>query len=157
MQVEYSGWTAERGPFRHMIYVDENKKDYAIHFSSGTVARQSSAFENHTADWNNDGDVYTMFGAWFDYLDKDGSRNGGAFHTPEDLVRFAVEAADPEQRSYGTYATKVEGIEFPPPDRRSSLNDRIAQSENRAMQQEAERNRKMDMLGVRRPGEPWAR
>jgi len=157
MKVNYGGWKEGVGFFNHDIFVDENRRDYSIHFENGSVARQSSAFEEHTADWNCDGDVYTMFGAWFNYYAPDGSSRGGAFHTPEDLVRFAVDALDPDASFSGPRVVKVDGIEIQQNNRGTSLDDKIAQSEARAMHLEAERNRKMKALGIRPSNEPWAK
>lgn len=156
MYVDYCGWTEERGSFRHKVFVDENRTDYAVHFANGMVARQNSVFQIVVADWNHDQDVYPQYGAWFEYRDADGKFNGGEFFTPEDLVRFAADARDPHASSFGPRPLKVEGIEIPTV-QRNDLFDRIDQAEKRAMQQEAERNRKMDQLGIRRPNEPWAR
>ena len=155
MKVNYSGWTQKTGFFHHDIFVDENRTDYAVHFANGDVARQNGKFETRTEDWNHDGDVYSMFGAFFQYIHSDGSISYGDFFTPEDLVRFAVDALDPD--ASGPKVAYVEGIEIPKEPRQPSLNDRILQSEARAMHQECERNRKMASLGIRHPGEPWAR
>ena len=157
MFVEYSGWTEELGAFCCKISFDETKTDFAVHFENGSVARQSGDFHNHTADWNHDGDIYSQFGAWFDYYDVNGKFTGGEFLTPVDLVRLALDARDPNCSCIGPRPTKVDGIVLPLPPRHQSLNDRIAQTENRAMHREAERNRKMNSLGIRHPGEPWAR
>ena len=151
MYVEYSGWTEKHGIFCCKVPVDENKQDYALVYGDGTVAKQLTPFDDVTADWNNDGDVYTMFGAWF------GSKEGrGVFYSVEDLVRSAADALDKE-RFYSYEVKEVIGITIPPLDKRPSLDTQIRQSENRVMHQEAERNRKMDMLGVRRSDEPWAK
>ena len=157
MQVEYSGWTKDHGPFFCLINVDEQRKDYAVYFENGTVAKQTGEFETVTGDWNHDGDVYSQFGAWFHYYNADGTRNGGAFFTPVDLVQFAIDALDAGTSCMGPRPVKVEGIHVPLPHLRPRLDDRLVQSERAAFHQDAERNRKMDMLGIRRPDEPWAR
>lgn len=103
------------------------------------------------ADWNCDGDVYTQFGAFFE-----GRYAGRNFWSVEELVSACIEALDKE-RVNGSDVKEVKGIMIPPRDKRPSLEESIRVSEQRAAHQEAERNRKMDMLGIRRPGEPWAR
>lgn len=130
MFVEHSGWTEELGAFHFKINFDETKNDFAIHFENGSIARQSSEFQYHTADWNHDGDVYTQFGAWFEYRDANGKFSGGEFFTPVDLVQFAIDARDPHSTCFGPRPTKVEGIALPIPPRHQSLSDRIAQAEN---------------------------
>ena len=157
MIVDYSGWNKDTGHFCHKIYIDESKKDYAVYFENGSVARQTGEFHHHTADWNHDDDVYTQYGAWFEFRAADGSRNGGEFFTPEDLVRFAVDALDPDSSRFGPRVTKVDGVEIPVQPRHPSLDQRLAQIEARAMHQDMERNRKMAALGIRPPNEPWAR
>lgn len=157
MVVDYSGWTQESGSFHCKINFDEKKSDFAVHFANGSVARQSGTFHDHTADWNHDGDVYTQFGAWFEYRDTNGKFSGGEFFTPVDLVQFAVDARDSNSSSFGPRPIKVEGLTLPLPPRHQSLDDRIAQTEQRLMHQEAERNRKMNALGIRPSNEPWAR
>ena len=152
MYVNHSGWTADRGAFSYDIFVDETKTDYEVVYGNGYVSKQVTPFEHITGDWNNDGDVYTQFGAWFS------SKYGGnTFLTPEDLVMALVEAQGRERKAYGNEIVSVKGIDFPSKERRPSLSDQIRQSEQRAMHQEAERNRKMNSLGIRPPGEPWAR
>lgn len=157
MFVDHSGWTEELGAFCCKISFDETKMDFAVHFENGSVARQSSNFQYHTADWNRDGDVYTQFGAWFEFRDTNGKFTGGEFFTPVDLVQFAIDARDPNSHCFGSRPVKVDGIVLPLPPRHQSLADRIAQTENRAAKQEAERNRKMNALGIRPSNEPWAR
>lgn len=151
MYVNYSGWTKDHGSFSCNIYIDENKQDYEVVYGDGSVAKQTGPFHEVTADWNHDGDVYSMFGAWFQ------SESGrGSFFTPEDLVRIAADGLE-KDRFYGNEAKCVKGITIPLPERRPRLDDVIRQNEVRAANQEAERNRKMNALGIRPPGEPWAR
>ena len=157
MYVEYSGWTSERGSFHCKIFVDENKLDYELHYKSGKTAKQSSPFQHVTADWNHDGDVYTQFGAWFDHIGENGKFQGGEFWTPVEMVGALADAMDRSSRNYGDHVIAIPGIEIPPPDRRSTLDDQIIRSERRSEAQEIERNRKMNALGIRPPNEPWAR
>ena len=151
MYVNYSGWNKKDGQFSYDVFIDENKQDYAIVYHDGFVSRQTSPFSPVTADWNHDGDVYTKFGAWFS------SRfgTGNNFFTPEEIVLELVENRSKE-RFYGHDIKEVVGITLPEPSK-PRLSDAILNSELRAMNQEAERNRKMKALGIRRPGEPWAR
>ena len=77
MNVIYSGWTEKHGSFHCNVFVDEKKTDYEIHFSNGRVMKQNSAFDVEVHDWNNDGDVYGQFGAWFQEVDENGRFCGG--------------------------------------------------------------------------------
>lgn len=150
MYVNHSGWNAEFGSFSYDIFVDEKREDYEIHYKNGTVDKQNGPFEAVTADWNNDGDVYTQFGAWF--RDENGR---GSFWTPEQMVQALV---DSMEGSYGcSNVSHIPGITLPERDKRPSLSETIEQSERRAAAQESESNRKMDMLGIRPSGEPWAK
>ena len=151
MYVNHSGWSEKYGSFNYNIFVDENKKDYEIVYADGKVCKQVTPFEHVTADWNCDDDVYTQFGAYFE-----GRYAGGDFWSVEELVMACIEAMDKDRLS-GSDVKEVKGIDIPPRDKRPSLEESIRVSEQRAAHQEAERNRKMDMLGIRRPGEPWAR
>ena len=153
MYVNYSGWSEKHGSFSCDIFIDENRQDSELTFGDGRIAKQKGPFEAVTADWNHDGDVYTQFGAWFTVP----GENHSDFWSVVDLVRAAADAQAMTRRPYGNEIVSVKGVEIPPPDRRSSLHDTIQRSELRAMHQEIERNRKMDMLGIRPPNEPWAR
>lgn len=158
MKVVHSGWTQEYGSFRYEILFDENKTDYEIRFKNGVIGKQRGAFHVVTKDWNCDGDVYPQFGAWFDYFDKNGVRTGGGFWTPQDLVFALVEAQKKtEAQLSGGDIVAVSGIKLPPRDKRPSLKEQIARTERQQMAQDIERNRKMNALGIRGPGEPWAR
>lgn len=151
MYVDYSGWTKEHGSFSCKIFIDEKKTDYEIVYGDGKVCKQVTPFEHVTADWNNDGDVYTDFGASFE------SRYAGRdFWSVVDLVYACAEALE-KDHIRNSDIKEVKGITIPPRDKRSSLEQTIRNSELRAANQEAERNRKMDMLGIRRPDEPWAK
>ena len=152
MNVNYSGWNEKSGHFSCNIFVNEYKTDYEIHFSNGSIHHQSSPFGFVRADWNHDGDVYTQYGAWFE-----NEKGMGEFWTPEEMVRSVADATDPDFTSHGPYVVNIPGITVPLPDRLPSLDETIRKSEIRAFNQDAERNRKMKILGIRPPGEPWAR
>jgi len=157
MDVSYCGWTLEHGAFSCNVFIDENKTDYELHYRSGKIAYQKGPFQTVTADWNHDDDCYSLFGAWFETQNEDGSFSSGQFWTPTDMVRALVDNADPEQRSYGDVVVSIPGIEIPSPQNRKSLDHQIQQSETRALHQEIERNQKMSALGIRPSNEPWAR
>ena len=158
MKVEHSGWNNERGYFRDEIYVDENKTDYEIRFKGGGCAKQTGAFEEVTRDWNNDGDVYPIFGAYFEHFDKDGKSEGVDFWSPEQMVSQLIEGLDPENRNADQYkVVDIPGIELPAKEKKASLDERILRNERRDMTREVERNQKMNRLGIRPSNEPWAR
>ena len=153
MYVNHSGWSQKYGSFNYNIYVDENKTDYELVYGDGSIAKQQSPFEYVTADWNHDGDVYTQFGAWF-------GKPGGSsseFITPENMVSAILHARELTWTPYGNELIDVRGIEVPPPDKRPSLDDTLRKTELRALHQDIDCNRKMNALGIRPPGEPWAR
>lgn len=145
MQINYSGWKKDFGSFDVNVFVDETKTDYEIRFKNGEVWKQCECFEKITADWNNDGDVYSRFGAWFEVFNKAGQSLGREFFTPVEMVRAIVDKE-----------AVVIGLDEPVL-KKKTLEDHIIQSERRAEAQEIERNRKMAALGIRHPGEPWAR
>lgn len=153
MYVNHSGWSEDIGSYSYDIYMDENKSDYEIHYEDGSVDRQVTPFEAITNDWNNDGDVYTMFGAYFEH-DSTGWRQ---FMTPENMVTLLLDSRFNPHRVHGPRATEIPGIEIPDRDKRPKLEQTIQDSERRALNKEADRNRKMDALGIRPPNEPWAR
>jgi hypothetical protein len=157
MDVLYSGWSEKRGSFSCNVFVDEQKTDYEIHFKSGLIAYQSSPFQNETHDWNHDDDVYTQFGAWFEFRNEDGHFQGSQFWTPVDMVSELAEALNPDSRVYGDSVVAIPGIKIPPLEKRPTLEDQILRSERLAMAQDVERNQKMKSLGIRHPDEPWAR
>ena len=66
MIIENSGWSQERGFFNDKYFVDETKTDYEIHWKNGKVCKQQTPFKTITADWNNDSDIYSEFGANFE-------------------------------------------------------------------------------------------
>ena len=87
MIVEHGGWSQERGFFNDRYFVDETKTDYEIHWKSGVICRQTTPFELVTADWNNDNDVYSEFGANFE--GKWGY--GRAWYTPQNLLGLILD------------------------------------------------------------------
>lgn len=151
MFVNHSGWTAEQGFFSYDIFIDEKREDYEIHYADGSVAKQNSPFHEVTRDWNYDGDVYTLLGAFFT---KEGS--GGEFWTPENMVSALIEAMEGERRHGAASVISIPGIELPEKENRPTLEYTIRQSERRAMHKDIERNRKMNILGIRPSNEPWA-
>lgn len=124
MQIEYCGWNEEDGAFHCYVYIDENKQDYEIHYKNGMIAKQCSPFENRTADWNNDGDIYTQFGAWFSCIDKNGESAGRDFWTPVDMVSVLVDAKKkPLSKIYGNEVIDIPDIKIPILDVKRSLED----------------------------------
>lgn len=152
MKIEHSGWNIEHGSFRYFIEVDERKTDYEIRFRNGCVARQAETFHEVTADWNCDGDVYSQYGAFFDNFDSEGKRNGGTFWTPVEMVESLIRGREGEDNG-GYTVVDIPGIELPTRDKRPSLDEQVARSERQQLMQDIERNRKMNALGIRRPGE----
>ena len=145
MKVNYSGWKKDFGSFDVDVFLDETKTNYEIQFKNGEVWKQRDGFESVTADWNNDGDIYSRFGAWFEVFNKAGQSLGREFFTAVEMVRVVVDGK-----------AVVKGLTVPEL-KKKTLEDRIIQSERRSEAQEIERNRKMAALGIRHPGEPWAR
>lgn len=86
MILEHSGWSQERGWFCDKYNIDTTRTDYEIHWKNGTVCKQATPFENRTADFNNDGDVYTEFGCWFE-----GVYGGRDWYTPQNLLSLVLE------------------------------------------------------------------
>lgn len=130
MNITLSGWNEKLGSYSFDIFVDEQKDNYEIHFKDGFVAKQTTPFQYVTQDWNHDGDVYTMFGAWFE------SKFGGSdFWSADEMVSGLVLSAQ-EEGYRDTYKIAcIPGIELPdalqrqPP--RSPLNERIANALSR--------------------------
>ena len=109
MYVDYSGWSEEKGYFLYTFFINEAATDYEIHYENGFVAKQTSDFTTYTYDWNHDGDVYSMFGAWFE------SRHGGNdFFTPEELVNALVDSVMGEDLGCNDRMEFIKGIDFPP-------------------------------------------
>ncbi len=158
MLVNHSGRNERYGPFSYNVFVDEKRTDYEVRFASGKTLKQRTPFENFTYDWNNDGDVYEQFGAFFDLYDQKGEFvQRWGFWTPEDMVFALIEGMDEYKRQREDVVVSITGIQLPSPDKRPGIDAQIRQSEQRAMAQEVERNRKMAALGIRGPGEPWAK
>lgn len=107
MNIRYSGYRENYGTFDVLIPVDETRQDYEVQMKNGQIGRQVTPFQEATYDWNHDGDVYTLFGAWFDW---NGSRD---FITPVDMVSMVVDGD-----------AKISGIEIP----LASLDSQIQQA-----------------------------
>lgn len=124
MYVNYSGWNERVGRFSHDIYIDENRTDYEIIFKNGTSAKQVSPFQVEGADWNNDGDYYEMFGAYFNH----GSRN--EFWTPEEMVTALMEGREGRPPMSGVAVKDIPGIKLPKAlEKKPSLDERLRASE----------------------------
>ena len=152
MYVNHSGWNETQGFFNYDIFVDEKREDYELRFADGSKARQCSSFHNLTGDWNNDGDVYTQFGAFFT---KDGRYS--EFWTPENMVMALIEGREGDRSRDNSTVVEIPGVDIPEKNKRPKLEDKIRTSEARAMHRECEKNRAMKHLGIRSPGDPWAR
>lgn len=158
MNINYSGWSEKYGSYNYNIPFDESRTDFEVKFDNGQVLRQCSAFERVTADWNCDGDIYTEFGANFVRIDADGTeRSGREFWSPDNLVAELIDGLYGDDWPPRDRVVSISGITVHPPKVLPSLNDQIACSEKRQIAQDVERNRKMNALGVRGPGESWAR
>lgn len=158
MKIEHSGWSQEYGSFRYFIEINEKKTDYELHLKNGGIAKQDGPFRYVTHDWNCDGDVYTQFGAVFQYYDKNGKTDGRCFWTPEDMVRALIDARDkPDSYLSGGDVIAIPSVEIPARDKRPNLEDTLRVSERQAEAREIEKNIKMAALGIRHPGEPWAK
>ena len=87
LEVEYSGYSENRGVFCDLYFINPDKTDYEIYFPDGDVFRQKSEFHKRCEDWNRDGDIYELFGAFFQIE----SLGRGEFFTPENMVRFITD------------------------------------------------------------------
>ena len=86
MQLTHEGWSQERGWFQDKYNIDTTRTDHEIHWKNGQVCKQLYPFEVAERDWNNDGDVYELFGAIFEGL------YGGRIHyTPQNLLSLVLE------------------------------------------------------------------
>lgn len=158
MNIRYDGWSEKYGSFTYNIPFDVIRTDFEIHFKSGQVLRQCTAFEHVTADWNCDGDVYTEFGANFVRYDSDGAqRSGREFWTPNDLIAELLDGLYGDEWPQRDRVVSISGISVNPPKPRLSLEEQLARSEKQQLAQDIERNRKMNFLGVRASGEPWVK
>lgn len=86
LTINVSGWRRGYGPYSLNLPFDEKKTDYEVRFEDGTHYIQESPFQDEAHDWNNDGDVYPQFGAWFR-----GDSGRGEFLTPVDMLRLVQE------------------------------------------------------------------
>ena len=86
MRIVNLRWTRERGKFRDEYFVDETKTDYVICWKNGSKSKQLSPFSDVLKDWNNDGEIYYQFGAYFE-----GFFGGEDFITPKKLVDLIIE------------------------------------------------------------------
>lgn len=86
LTINVSGWKKGYGPYDLNLPFDDQKTDYQIHFKDGDHYAQESPFETKTCDWNNDGDIYPQYGAWFR-----GQDGRGEFFTPVELLRLVQE------------------------------------------------------------------
>lgn len=158
MNVSYSGWSKKYGSYTYNIPFDETRTDFEVQFESGQVLRQSFPFEYMTADWNCDGDVYTQFGAYFVRYNKDGSaRSGREFWTPDALVAELIDGLYGDDWPARDRVVSISGIAVYPPKARPFLDEQVALTEKQQLARDIERNRKMNALGIRRPGEPWVK
>ena len=86
LTINVSGWKKGYGPYSLNLPFNEQRSDYEIYFKDGTLYTQTGPFTTETHDWNNDGDVYSQFGAWFH------SRDGrGEFFTPVVMLQLVKE------------------------------------------------------------------
>lgn len=158
MKVSYSGWSEKYGSFNYNVFIDEKKTDYEIRFDHGQVYKQADKFQWVTADWNCDGDVYDKFGAYFDVWDKNGEPGSSrVFLTPQEMVSELVEGLYGDHYPRDNYVVSISGISVPALDKKPSLHEQVARTELQRLHQDIECNRKMKALGIRGPGEPWAR
>lgn len=81
IKVVRENWTCDKG-FTKKVYEFKENGEMQLIDLFGVYGIQVSEFKSVTADWNCDGDVYEMFGAYFDV---NGRKN---FITPEDIVSF---------------------------------------------------------------------
>ena len=86
MQLIHEGWSQERGWFQDKYNIDTTRTDHEIHWKNGQVCKQTSPFIVVDADWNNDGEIYTEFGATFE-----GKYAGRDWYTPQGLLDLVLE------------------------------------------------------------------
>ena len=86
MQLFNEGWSQERGWFQDKYNIDTTRTDHEIHWKNGKVCKQLYPFEVAEHDWNNDGDVYKLFGAIFE-----GLYGGRDHYTPQGLLSLMLE------------------------------------------------------------------
>lgn len=83
MIAEHSGWTLEKGFFCHEYILPESGMVLISPFNE--TYKQLSGFIEVEADWNNDGDIYTLTVATFERGDI-----GTTYHTPEYLLDLMI-------------------------------------------------------------------
>ena len=86
MIIEHSGWSQERGWFCDKYNLDTTRTDHEIHWKNGKICKQTNPFQSITADFNNDGDIYTEFGCWFESV-----YAGREWWTPQSLLSLVLE------------------------------------------------------------------
>lgn len=86
LEINVLGWHHACGSYNLTIPFNDIKTYYEIRYNDGTVLKQTQPFETVVHDWNNDGDVYPQYGAWFH--DQSGY---GEFLTPVDMIRLVID------------------------------------------------------------------
>lgn len=84
IEVVRETWNREKG-FTKEVYKLNDKKKIKVIIDNEVYAFQENSFTTIEKDWNCDGDIYELFGAYFNI---DGFSN---FLTPEDIVSMIVE------------------------------------------------------------------
>ena len=87
MQLTHEGWSQERGWICDKYNIDTTRTDHEIHWKNGKICKQVTPFGVVLADWNNDYDVYSEFGANFD--SKWGA--GRDWYTPQGLLSLMLD------------------------------------------------------------------
>lgn len=85
LRINISGWNHAAGLFSIHVSFDDQRSDWSIIQASGRELKQVTGFESIVRDWNNDGDVYERYGAFFE------SPLGREFLTPEDMVQLVID------------------------------------------------------------------
>lgn len=85
--VNIAGWSKDLGAYNIDIPFDETREDYEVRFKDGSVSKQEGPFAEESHDWNNDGDIYPCYGAWFR-----GQDGRGEYLTPEIMVRLVMDS-----------------------------------------------------------------
>lgn len=86
ISLNVSGWKKGLGSYDVDVPFDDERDDIEVRLRDGSVLRQEGFFAEESHDWNNDGDVYPIYGAWF--RDQDGR---GEFLTPETMMRLVMD------------------------------------------------------------------
>ncbi len=112
MKIHHQGWNETVGAFNCDVEINEARSDYEIHFPDGTVFYQQTPFQSLPADWEQNGEPYSVFGAFF-------IQNGiKEFFTPLELASLAL----------NDYAV-IPGLQIK--DHQENLADRIQAASNR--------------------------